>query len=402
MTTLVARTRPCGDNQDLFTVAGEDGVVWASPRLRLGGHGTARRIALPAGIDRAVVIDEMLADIVVDDNVDVRGTGPIAIGALPFAAGGGATLTIPEVLWGSDADGNQWRTTITPDGADPVSAPMPRIASPGDHELTGVISEDEWCDRVAAARDELRNGAARKVVLARALLVSASGPISRLDMLERLSRSYPDCLLFLTPELVGASPELLVARDGFAVRSHPMAGTVRRSPDPEVDAGLVASLLASTKDRIEHQITIDRVHETLLPYCSYLDAEPEPSVTTLTNVHHLSSLVEGRLARPAASVLELVEALHPTPAVCGEPRESALALIDRYDGFDRGCYAGPIGWVDRNGNGEWAVGIRSAEVAGSTARLFAGVGVVADSDPRAELDETMMKFEPMLEALTGR
>jgi isochorismate synthase len=221
-------------------------------------------------------------------------------------------------------------------------------------------------------------------------------------VLRRLHDAYPTCFVFSLPRLVGASPELLVSRHDDVVRSEPMAGTTRRSPDPTVDAALAAELLASHKDRIEHQITIDMAHDTLLPWCSYLDAEAEPHVVGVANVHHLATAVEGRLSRPLPSVLELVHALHPTPAVCGDPREVASQLIAKYERLDRGCYAAPVGWVDAQGNGEFAVGVRSAEILGAEARLFAGVGVVADSDPEAELAETRVKLQAMLGAITGR
>jgi menaquinone-specific isochorismate synthase len=198
---------------------------------------------------------------------------------------------------------------------------------------------------------------------------------------------------------VGASPELLVSRAGDVVRSHPMAGTAPRGGDPTSDARLAASLLASSKDRAEHQLTIDMVHDTLLPWCSYLDYEAEPSVVPVANVQHLATLVEGRLSDPAPSVLELVRALHPTPAVCGTPREVARAFIAEHEGFDRGRYAGTVGWVDAHGNGAWAVSIRCASISGATAKVYAGNGIVADSDPSTELAETRSKLQAMLSAL---
>jgi isochorismate synthase len=215
----------------------------------------------------------------------------------------------------------------------------------------------------------------------------------------QLRAVYPSCMLFAVDGFVGASPELLVSRLGDVVRSHPMAGTAPRSSDPSTDARLAANLLASSKDRIEHRYTIDMVHDTLLPWCSFLDEEAEPSIVAMANVQHLATLVEGRLSSPPASVIELMRALHPTPAVNGTPRDVALALIATHEGVDRGRYAGPVGWVDADGNGEWAVGIRSAELDGTRARVFAGVGVVADSDPDAELAETRAKFQALLGAI---
>jgi menaquinone-specific isochorismate synthase len=198
---------------------------------------------------------------------------------------------------------------------------------------------------------------------------------------------------------VCASPETLVARHGDVVRSHPLAGTAPRGGDPSTDARLAAGLLASPKDRAEHQVTIDFVHDTLLPWCSFLDEEAEPSIVGVANVQHLGTMVEGRLSDPTPSVLDLVEALHPTPAVAGDPRDDALDLIRKLEPGDRGRYAGPVGWVDGRGNGRWAVGIRSAELSGTEARLWAGVGIVADSDPLLELEETRAKAQAMLGAL---
>ena len=191
-----------------------------------------------------------------------------------------------------------------------------------------------------------------------------------------------------------------MSRTGDVVRAQPMAGTAPRGGDPATDARLAASLLASPTYRHEHQITIDMVYDTLLPWCSYLDYEPEPSVVGVANVQHLATMVEGRLSQPAPSILELVAALHPTPAVNGWPRDEARAWIEEHEGFDRGRYAGTVGWVDARGNGTFAVSIRCADIDGTTARLVAGNGIVADSDPDTELAETQVKLQAMLSALT--
>jgi menaquinone-specific isochorismate synthase len=245
----------------------------------------------------------------------------------------------------------------------------------------------------------LVDGTLAKVVLAREVVVTADAPIDVAAVLARLRAGYPTCHVFHVDGFVGASPELLVSRVGDVVRSHPMAGTAPRGGDPSADARLAASLLASTKDREEHQITIDMVHDTLLPWCSYLDYEAEPSIVPVANVQHLATMVEGRLSQPAPSVLELVQALHPTPAVCGQPREAALDYIVEHEGFDRGRYAGAVGWVDSRGNGSWAVSVRTAQLDGPTARLCAGCGIVADSDPVAELEESRAKLQAMLSAI---
>jgi menaquinone-specific isochorismate synthase len=240
----------------------------------------------------------------------------------------------------------------------------------------------------------------RKVVLARELLVEADTPFDRAAVLARLRAAYPGCFLFHVDGFLGASPELLVGRSGDVVRAQPMAGTAPRGGDPTADARLGAALLASPTYRHEHQFTIDMVHDTLLPWCSYLDYEAEPSVVGMANVQHLATLVEGRLSHPAPSILELVAALHPTPAVNGWPRDLAYDWIADHEGFDRGRYAGAVGWVDGRGNGTWAVSIRCADISGTTARLYAGNGIVADSEPATELAETQAKLQAVLSALT--
>jgi menaquinone-specific isochorismate synthase len=276
-----------------------------------------------------------------------------------------------------------------------------RATAPGGVRVEPTRSAASWCELVAAATADIRasGGALEKVVLAREIVVEADELFDRALVLARLRASYPGCFITHVDGLVGASPELLVGRSGDVVRAQPMAGTAPRGGDPATDARLAAGLLASATYRHEHQLTIDDVHDALLAFCSYVDFEPEPSVVAVANVQHLATLVEGRLSRPAPSVLELVEALHPTPAVNGRPREAATAWIEANEGFDRGRYAGTVGWVDAAGNGQWAVSIRCAEIDGRAARVFAGNGIVAGSDPETELAETQAKLQAMLSAL---
>jgi menaquinone-specific isochorismate synthase len=279
---------------------------------------------------------------------------------------------------------------------------VPDDAPPGSIRVAPVRPASWWCELVARATKDIADAGPdglRKVVVARELLVEADRPFDRGAVLGRLRAGYPGCFLFNVGGFLGASPELLVARSGDVVRAQPMAGTAPRGGDPATDARLGAALLASPTYRHEHQITIDMVHDTLLPWCSYLDYEAEPSVVGVANVQHLATLVEGRLSQPTPSVLELVAALHPTPAVSGWPRHLANEWITANEGFDRGRYAGAVGWVDGRGNGTWAVSIRCADVQGSTARVCAGNGIVADSDPKTELTETQAKLQALLTAL---
>ncbi|HWJ97740.1 MAG TPA: isochorismate synthase, partial [Acidimicrobiales bacterium] len=342
------------------------------------------------------------------DPVGHPGTGPIAFGALPFLPGGAAELLVPEVLVGVDAAGEAWATTVSAGGTDPIAAVEAVLAesrrpSPSDGPSSFTVSAArppaDWEAAVAAATARIRAGELDKVVLAREITVTADGPISIATVLLRLSQHYPGCYLYLVDGYCGATPELLVGRAGDVVRAQPMAGTKPRRGDPDADAVLAAELLASATYRQEHQVTIDAVHDTLLAFSSYVDYEPEPSVVPLANVVHLATQVEGRLSHPPASILELVGALHPTPAVCGRPRDAALAVIAELEELDRGRYAGAVGWVDADGNGDWAVAIRGAEIAGTTARVIAGNGMVGDSDPPTELIETRAKLQAMLSAI---
>jgi isochorismate synthase len=399
---LLARTRRVDHDLDLVALTGGDGVLLERSRAGLAGRGSVVRAEVGS-------VDEVLAGIEVDDDVQLPGSGPVAFGALPFRRGSGA-LVVPEVVWGRNQDGERWVTTITPADAPPIDpgtlcAPQPSDPGPPPGRVTvaPVRSAEWWCELVATATKAMREtgpDGLQKVVLARELTVEADRPFDRAAILSRLRAAYPGCFLFHVDGFLGASPELLVGRSGDVVRAQPMAGTAPRGGDPATDARLAAGLLASPTYRREHQITIDMVFDTLLPWCSYLDYEPEPSVVGVANVQHLATMVEGRLSQPAPSILELVAALHPTPAVNGWPRDEARAWIEHNEGFDRGRYAGTVGWVDARGNGTFAVSIRCADVDGPVARVVAGNGIVADSDPDTELAETQNKLQALLGALT--
>ncbi|CAA9212280.1 MAG: Isochorismate synthase @ Menaquinone-specific isochorismate synthase [uncultured Acidimicrobiales bacterium] len=406
---LVATTTRLDDDVDLLACAGDQGWLFESADHGLAGRGEALRITLPPGAARAADAAEAVAHaftrVEVADEVGRPGTGPVAFAALPFDDEAQATAVVPALVVGRAADGTRWVTRTRSPGAtddtdDPL-APGRRAGGPGPSrfDVSSTRSPESWCRAVVAARDRIRAGELTKVVLAREVVVEADAPISPVEVLGRLRAAYPSAYRFSVDGFIGASPELLVSRAGDIVRSQPMAGTAARSGDPSADARLAASLLASAKDLSEHRITIDAVLDTLLPFCSYVDAEAEPSVVAVANVQHLATLVHGRLSSPPANALSLATALHPTPAVGGAPRHAALAVRAELEQLDRGRYAGPVGWVDAAGNGTFAVGVRSAEIDGRRARVFAGNGMVADSDPAAELSETRAKLLAMLSAI---
>ena len=405
-TALVARTVHLDVDPaevDLIAFAGADGVVWEHEGISFAGRGVAAR--LPHAL-----ADEGLAAVEVDeDEVESYGTGPIAVGGLPFTPDAGAALVVPERILGRAADGVVWQTTIGAPGAassyaSPGHTTLPdptsnAVRSPSGFRLTAVPSHDEWCESVAEAVACIEAGDVEKVVLARAVEVEADAPLVVPDILRRLRVLFPSCMVFSIDGFVGASPELLVARLGLEVRAQPLAGTVARSGDPATDARLARALLASGKDRREHGLVVDAVAAALRPLCDRLDVPSTPAIVPLRNVPHLGTTIRGRLAAPAPSALALAGRLHPTPAVAGTPTVAALTLLARLEGVTRGRYAGPVGWVDARGNGEWAVGIRSAEVHGNKARLMSGNGIVAGSDPDEELAETQLKLQALLAAV---
>lgn len=394
---------------DPLDVAGPEASIWVSPTTTIVGWGEALRVEVPAGgrARAGQLVAEALA------GVELPGAPgappPVALGALAFDPAAPAHLVVPRLQFRRGADGARWLLAVgradgPTAGADedaPPRLPTPVGPLPPPERFSVVPRTSHHAHRAAVAQlvEEIGRGEVRKVVLARAVDIEADRPFDASLVVRRLRATFPTCLLFAVDGFVGASPELLVARTGDVVRGQPMAGTVARLGDPVADARLAAQLLASAKDRHEHQLTIDRMHDALLPWCSYLDAEPEPHVVSVANVQHLATTVEGRLSRPLPSVLDLVSALHPTPAVGGDPTVAALGRIAALEPGGRGRYGGPVGWVDADGNGEWAVGVRSAELAGRRATLYAGGGIVADSDPEAELAETQAKLSAMLAAL---
>lgn len=389
---------------DPTIIGARSGKLWSRDGLVVAGIGEAGRIGIerPGG---AADAQAELAALVGDDELNCPGSGAVAFAALPFDRTTPGELIVPEVVIVDDGSGRRWMITAAgvTDGVDRARAALVsarETPEPTTFTLESAVTPEFWRDSVVGAtRDRIAAGDFRKVVLARELRVRTDHPIRVDAVLRRLAQSFGNAIVFAVDGFVGATPEMLVARRHDITFAHPLAGTAPRSSDPAVDARLSADLLASTKNQTEHRITIDWLLDNLLPFCSYVDAEPEPSIVSLANVHHLGTRVEGRLSTPAASVLELAAALHPTPAVGGDPQQGALGEIERVEPGDRGRYAGPVGWVDGAGNGEFGVGIRSASIDGSEASVWAGVGVIGESDPQAELDETRSKFQAMLSAM---
>jgi menaquinone-specific isochorismate synthase len=371
---LRAATRPV-DIDDLLAVVGPGDFVFKRNGVGLVAQGRTELVPVAEVAGR-------LAAVEVDDAVRRRGTGAIAVGAMAFDRAG-AHLRIPRRVIGVD-DAGAWVTEIS--GGDdldwtPPEDPIPDV----------VLDQAGWIDAVGTILHHIERGDVEKVVLSRKVVVESDVPFDPASVVRTLAATRPDAWVYADGNFVGVTPELLIARSGRDVRSLPMAGTV---PAERAD-----DLAASPRLVHEFRLVVDFIAEVLASRCSDL-LVASPMSARAGNVSHLSSVVEGRLRADAAlSALDLAIALHPTPAVGGLPLQPALELIEKLEPTRRGRYGGPVGWVDASGDGEFAVALRCAELAGSRAVLFAGNGIVAGSDPVEEWAETVVKLVAMREAL---
>jgi menaquinone-specific isochorismate synthase len=387
----------------------EGALSWVRHGEGLVGWGEAARLEVSgpdALAEAALWWSDWTADIEVDDAVGVPGTGPVLFASIAFdPAAGTSVFVVPEVVVGR-RDGVGWVTTVGPVDAllppveRPVEEPAPRL-----RYADGALDPATWSAAVETAVARIGAGELAKVVLARDLLVSADVPLDPRRLLRRLADRFPDCWTFAVDGLLGATPELLLRRSGRQLSARVLAGTAPRGAGA-ADDRLAQALMSSAKDRVEHSLAVDSLVRALEPYCASLEVPDEPELLTLANVRHLASDVVGTQrrhgSRGRAELLELVGAVHPTAAVCGTPTADAAAMIAELEGMDRGRYAGPVGWLDARGDGEFGLALRCAELTGDNgARLFAGCGIVAGSDPAAELAETQAKFAAFQAALEG-
>jgi len=338
----------------------------------------------------------------VADEVEVPGSGLICLGSFAFAdEPGDSVLVIPRVVVGRRGD-RFWVTTIGSAAVDTPTLAAQDLPEPPVNLVfaDGALSGADWEGVVWEAVLHLNAGELDKVVLARDLIATADAPIDVRWPLRRLGTEYEMCWTFHVDGLFGATPELLVRREKGLVTSRVLAGTIRRTGDDEHDLTLAATLARSSKDLEEHEYAVRSVAEALEPYCSSMNVPEAPFVLHLPNVMHLATDVAGVAHDSGASVLELAAALHPSAAVGGTPTKLAVEMIAEIEGMDRGRYAGPVGWMSAHGDGEFGIALRSAELDGSRVRLFAGCGIVAGSDPEAELAEAQAKFVPVRDALS--
>jgi menaquinone-specific isochorismate synthase len=390
---LVARTTEIADPGPLLELIPErTPLAWVRRGEGIAGWGKVAEFR-PTGPDRISAADRWWADLastaVVRDEVGLPGTGPVAFGSFAFdSRPGESTVVVPEVVVGH-RDGRWWVTTTSLGGALPPAPSLPRRSaprSPGTVAFAdGALSGAEWELTVADAVERITAGELEKVVLARDLVAEAPGPIDPRWPLSRLAEKYPKCWTFSVAGMIGATPEMLVRLERGLITSRVLAGTIRRTGDDAHDLALAASLARSSKDLEEHEYAVRSVAHALESHCSSMNMPETPFVLHLANVMHLATDVTG-VATNGASSLALAAALHPSAAVCGTPTDQARQLIREIEQMDRGGYAGPVGWIDATGDGEWGIALRCAHVDPddpSRMRLFAGCGIVAASDPQA-------------------
>lgn len=362
---------------------------------------------------------------------EVGRAGPVALGGFAFADGGGrsptwtgfepASMVVPELTISRVRGkvGLTLATLVEPRSerapllerlsarvAALRSRPLPLLdPSPvGRHVVSSVMPPEHYEAAVERAKELIRGGEVRKVVLSREVEVHAPAPYDDAAIFGVLRDAFAGCFVFSVTRgersFIAASPELLVRREGQRVTTLALAGSIRRSADPAVDDHLGEQLLRDESYREEHAIVARRIERTLRPHSVWVASAPEPTLAKVANVQHLATPIRAQLAKPV-DALALAQMLHPTPAVGGEPSADALRLIPALEGVDRGWYAGPVGWTDAAGDGEFCVALRCALLRGSVARCFAGNGIVRDSDPAAELAETEIKLAALLPLLSG-
>ena len=418
-------------------LASDRWFAWEEParKFALAGLGSAAEV-VSRGRARFSDLSRECADALRDRLSDEpsglpAGAGPVWTGGLAFADDGGssphwsslppALLVLPELS--IVRDGNFTFATASAmlapgeDPAKPLAALRARLAALGDRQLPmldpaaigqvrleSAAEPSAYVEAVARAVEHIRAGELSKVVLAREVRAEAPRAYDAAALFGALRELFPSCYCFCvgTPEaaFIGASPELLVRRRGAGAQTVALAGSTRRSADPAVDDHLGEQLSRSAKNRSEHDIVVRRIERALRPHSVWVEAVREPVLIKVANIQHLATPIHAQLADPRSAV-ELAGMLHPTPAVGGEPGPEAEAAIPELEDLDRGWYAGPVGWMDAVEDGEFCVALRSALIRDRMAHLFAGAGIVADSDPEAELAETELKLAAILPLVTG-
>jgi menaquinone-specific isochorismate synthase len=347
---------------------------------------------------------KQLENFVITNSVHGSGTGPVLFTSFSFSPDDESILVIPNIVVGCKKD-KSWITWIGSDqqpilnsSPDFIQNAQMKWSNQSDSETK---SESEWKEKVSTAVGRIKDGSLAKVVLARDLTFTSEREIDPRPILHKLASEYPTTWTYCVDGFVGATPELLLRLSRGMLTSRVLAGTISKTGDDSKDLALAASLARSSKDLAEHEYAVRSVAEAFEPFCTSINVPDSPFVLHLANVMHLATDVTGAIAETLAHVdaFTILEKLHPSAAVCGTPRPAAAELITEIEGMSRGRYAGPIGWIDAAGDGELGIALRGGEIKGNTIRIFAGCGIVEESDPEVELAETKAKFAPMRGAL---
>ena len=404
---ILITTENLGENPVLTSVANELDLTttWIRSGDGLIGFGEYKKIEL-TGEDRFEKAKAwwqiQLSEFKIQNNVHGSGTGPILFGSFSFDPNEKSILVIPEIILGKKA-GKSWVTWIGNDTQPNFSTISNSLPSGEITWSNGALSESQWKDQVSFAVDSIKQNKLEKVVLARDQVAASTVAINTRGLLQRLEIEYPSTWLFLVDGLIGATPELLVRLSKSLVTSRVLAGTIRKTGNENRDLALAASLAKSSKDLEEHEYAVRSVADALAPFCSSTNVPESPFVLHLSNVMHLATDVTGVLNDSAkqADIFTLIQQLHPSAAVCGTPTSAAKKFIIDFEKMNRERYAGPVGWIDANGDGEIAIALRCGQLSqdNKSIRIFAGCGVVAGSDPANELAESQAKLMPMRTAL---
>lgn len=404
---ILITTENLGENPVLTSVANELDLTttWIRSGDGLIGFGEYKKIEL-TGEDRFEKAkawwQTQLSEFKIQNNVHGSGTGPILFGSFSFDPNEKSILVIPKIILGKKA-GKSWVTWIGNDTQPNFSTISNSLPSGEITWSDGALSESQWKDQVGFAVDSIKQNKLEKVVLARDQVAASTVAINTRGLLQRLEIEYPSTWLFLVDGLIGATPELLVRLSKSLVTSRVLAGTIRKTGNEDRDLALAASLAKSSKDLEEHEYAVRSVADALAPFCSSTNVPESPFVLHLSNVMHLATDVTGVLNDSAkqADIFTLIQQLHPSAAVCGTPTNAAKKFIIDFEKMNRERYAGPVGWIDANGDGEIAIALRCGQLSqdNKSIRIFAGCGVVAGSDPANELAESQAKLMPMRTAL---
>ena len=403
---LTVETTPIADVRQLILLLdSHEPLLWMRRNQGLAGIGTALRLEFsgPTRLtDAAAAWRDVVAAATVTDPLSRTGTGLLAFGAFAFDASSAQTsvLIVPQVIVGRE-DGQCWVTRIWPTGGTRPEIPLALRPLGNEYRISllpGTLTADGYRAAVGEAIERIAAADLNKVVLARDLVGRLPAESDLRRAVSELALGYPDCWTYAVDGLVGSSPETLIRADHGEVNARVLAGTMSRGADAASDLEAALHLATSSKDGDEHAFAVQSVLASLRPHTSHLTTSEIPFTVKLPNLWHLATDVEGTLSDGSNS-LDLIAAMHPTAAVAGTPTETALAMIRELEPFDRGRYAGPVGWVGADGDGEWAIALRCAQVTpGGDVTAYAGCGIVLDSEPDRELAETRMKFRPIVEA----